>query len=143
MVLRIPLRVPSSFEYRAFTFSGRRFHAVPLPPGLVTLLMRSYNTPFLRSAEDRGLGWSGFARRYSRNRGCFLFLRVLRWFTSPGWLAPAYRFSGPFPDFIGEGFPIRTSPDQSLLAAPRGLSQLATSFIACWRQGIHRTPLVA
>ncbi len=28
------------------------------------------------------------------------------------------------------GFPIRKSPDQSLLAAPRGLSQLATSFIA-------------
>jgi hypothetical protein len=24
-----------------------------------------------------------------------------------------------------------------MLASPRGLSQLATSFIACWRQGIH------
>ena len=29
------------------------------------------------------------------------------------------------------GFPIRTSSDHGLLAAPRGLSQLATSFIAC------------
>ena len=29
------------------------------------------------------------------------------------------------------GFPIRRSPDHGLLAAPRGLSQLATSFIAC------------
>src|SRR5882762_6720464 len=38
---------------------------------------------------------------------------------------------------------VRISPDQSLLAAPRGFSQLATSFIAFWRQGIHRTPLVA
>jgi hypothetical protein len=28
------------------------------------------------------------------------------------------------------GFPIRISPDHGLLAAPRGLSQLATSFIA-------------
>ena len=28
------------------------------------------------------------------------------------------------------GFPIRKSPDQSLLTATRGLSQLATSFIA-------------
>ena len=28
------------------------------------------------------------------------------------------------------GFPIRTSSDHGLLAAPRGLSQLATSFIA-------------
>ena len=29
------------------------------------------------------------------------------------------------------GFPIRTSSDHGLLAASRGLSQLATSFIAC------------
>ena len=29
------------------------------------------------------------------------------------------------------GFPIRTSSDHGLLAAPRGLSQLATSFFAC------------
>src|SRR5581483_1152080 len=35
------------------------------------------------------------------------------------------------------GFPIRTSPDYRLLASPRGLSQLATSFIAYLRQGIH------
>ena len=35
------------------------------------------------------------------------------------------------------GFPIRTSPDHGLLASPRSLSQLATSFIAYLRQGIH------
>lgn len=29
------------------------------------------------------------------------------------------------------GYPIRRSSDHGLLAAPRGLSQLATSFIAC------------
>ena len=39
------------------------------------------------------------------------------------------------------GFPIRTSADQRSLASPRGFSQRATSFIAFWRQGIHRTPL--
>jgi hypothetical protein len=38
------------------------------------------------------------------------------------------------------GFPIRTSADQRSLASPRGFSQRATSFIAFWRQGIHRTP---
>ena len=42
-----------------------------------------------------------------------------------------------------EGCPIRTSPDQRLLAAPRGLSQLATSFIASRSQGIHRQRFVA
>ena len=39
------------------------------------------------------------------------------------------------------GFPIRKSKDQSLFAAPLGLSQRTTSFIASQRQGIHRIPL--
>ena len=39
------------------------------------------------------------------------------------------------------GFPIRKSADQSLFAAPHGLSQRTTSFIASQRQGIHRMPL--
>ena len=41
------------------------------------------------------------------------------------------------------GFPIRRSTDRRLLAAPRGFSQLTTSFIASWRQGIRRMPLLA
>ena len=36
------------------------------------------------------------------------------------------------------GFPIRKSMDQSSFAAPHGLSQRITSFIASQRQGIHR-----
>ena len=39
------------------------------------------------------------------------------------------------------GCPIRKSADQSFFAAPRGLSQRSTSFIASQRQGIHRMPL--
>ena len=35
------------------------------------------------------------------------------------------------------GFPIRKSPDRSLFAAPRSLSQLVTSFVGSWCQGIH------
>ena len=41
------------------------------------------------------------------------------------------------------GFPIRTPPDHSLLAAPRGISLPATSFVGSWRQGIHPVPCVA
>src|SRR5215212_323277 len=41
------------------------------------------------------------------------------------------------------GFPIRTSPDQRLLATPRSFTQPATSFIGSWRQGIHPVPFVA
>jgi hypothetical protein len=40
------------------------------------------------------------------------------------------------------GFPIRTSPDQSPLAAPRSFSQLATSFIAGLCLGIHTCALI-
>ena len=38
------------------------------------------------------------------------------------------------------GCPIRKSTDQSLLAAPHGLSQRAASFIASQCQGIHQMP---
>ena len=41
------------------------------------------------------------------------------------------------------GCPIRTSPDHSLLAAPRSFSQPSTSFIGPRCQGIHRAPLLA
>src|ERR1700684_1615740 len=91
------------------------------------------NSPF----ESLGLGYSEFARHYYRNHGCFLFLQVLRWFTSLSLLDhPMYsdernRCSHRL------GFPIRKSPDHRLLASSRGLSQLTTSFIASLRQGIH------
>ena len=64
-------------------------------------------------------------------------------FQFPPFASHAYVFSVRFQEFILEGFPIRKSPDRSLLAAPRGLSQLTTSFVAFWHQGIHRTPFVA
>ena len=44
---------------------------------------------------------------------------------------------------IRPGYPIRKSTGYSVFAAFRGLSQLITSFIACWHQGIHHVLLVA
>ena len=41
-------------------------------------------------------------------------------------------------DWSKVGFPIRKSLDQSSFAAPQGLSQRTTSFIASQRQGIHQ-----
>jgi hypothetical protein len=41
-----------------------------------------------------GLGCPPFARRYSGDRFCFLFLGVLRWFTSPRWLRIPYLIQG-------------------------------------------------
>ena len=59
-------------------------------------------------------------------------------FQFPGFASPDYGFIWRYP--IGVGCPIRISTDQRLLAAPRGFSQRATSFIASWCQGIHRMP---
>ena len=41
------------------------------------------------------------------------------------------------------GYPIRTCTGQSVFAAIRALSQLITSFIAYWHQGIHHVLFVA
>ena len=68
---------------------------------------------------------------------CFLFLRLLRCFSSPG-SPPPY---GRFQVFNLEGCPIRKSADRSLYAAPRSLSQLTTSFVVSESQGIHHAPL--
>ena len=64
-------------------------------------------------------------------------------FQFPGFAPPPYGFGRRYPRLAARvGCPIRRSPDQSLLAAPRGLSQRATSFVASWRQGIHQMPLL-
>ena len=56
-------------------------------PSNTTLTLLPHN-PVLN-----GLGYSHFARRYYGNRFCFLFLWLLRCFSSPGCLLPAYEFS--------------------------------------------------
>ena len=87
--------------------------------------------------NTRGLGSSPFARHYWGNHVCFLFLRVLRCFSSPRW-PPAEAGCHPF---RMTGCPIRRSADQRSFAPPRGFSQLITSFIASESQGIRHAPL--
>ena len=64
-------------------------------------------------------------------------------FQFPGLATSGYEFTAGLGLRRPEGFPIRKSPDQSLLAAPRSLSQLSTSFFASDCLGIHHTPFVA
>ena len=71
-----------------------------------------------------GLASSAFARHYLRNHGCFLFLWVLRCFTSPRSLQLPYVFRQRSPDITHgyfRGFPIRRSPDRSLFTSSPGL----------------------
>ena len=82
-------------------------------------------------ASGPGLGCSLFARRYWGNRILFLFLRLLRCFNSAGIAFQSLCVQLRNNSRLGLlGSPIRKSPDQSVFAAIRGLSQLATSFIA-------------
>ena len=57
--------------------------------------------------------------------------------TSPLRIAPKPRMTTQY-GRSKVGFPIRKSLDQSSFAAPQGLSQRTTSFIASQRQGIHQ-----
>ena len=119
---------PAAFAYRAVTCWGPVFQPVRLGAGLLTPLLAVLQPR--KGLRLSGLGCFPFARRYWGNHGCFLFLRVLRWFTSPGGLVLFYGLEEPSLDFVKRGYPIGRSPDRSLFAAPRGLSQLTTSFLA-------------
>ena len=70
--------LPSAFAYGAFTSYGR----------LSQNLSASFSLAFCGSITPQdfsfGLGSSDFARRYFRNRSFFLFLALLRWFSSGG-----------------------------------------------------------
>ena len=63
-----------------------------------------------------GLGCSHFARHYSGNNDCSLFLRVLRCFSSPRSPLLPMDSATDTPTLPGIGFPIQRSPDQSLFS---------------------------
>lgn len=56
-------------------------------------------------SRSPSLDFSGFARRYSRNLVWFIFLWVLRCFSSPGSRITHKAWN--IPTFIGTGYPIR------------------------------------
>ena len=118
----------------AFRLQIRGFH--PLWPAfpkpffwLPCPLMQSITPERTRS----GLGSFHSARRYSGNRFFFLFLRVLRCFSSPGSLPYAM-----CSHMDGQGFPGRVPPFRNLrvsgymplTAAYRSLSRLSSALSA-------------
>ena len=101
-------------------------------PKTILLAFSSLLQSMTPRCTHHGLGSFPFARRYSGNRCFFLFLPVLRCFSSRS--APRITMYSSYGDCAlpQPGFPIQISTDQSLLAAPRGFSQLATSFFGAW-----------
>ena len=96
------------------------------------------------SITTLGLASFPFARRYLGNRFFFLFLRLLRCFSSAG-LPPPYYFIhmaviGHEPNCVSTFGNLRV---KRIFAPNRSLSQLITSFIGNWCQGIRPTLLLA
>ena len=75
------------FVYATLMLCGHTFQNIPFP---VWVPHHGPTTPAMRR-HTAGLGSSPVARHYWGNHVCFLFLRVLRCFSSPGW--PLYRDS--------------------------------------------------
>ena len=73
----------------------------------------------------------------------FLFLGLLRCFSSPTYPRAAMYSPRGDPALPGPGCPIRESPDQRMFAPPRRVSPLTAPFIGSLPQGIHHTPFVA
>ena len=117
--------------YRAFTLYCAYFHLLPLSIYIDVVVLQ----PQL-CRNKTGLGYSPFARHYLGNHFCFLFLQVLRCFSSLSQRLKRLLI------FNQKGFPIRRSADYFVFANTRSLSQLITSFIAIESQGIHHVPLV-
>ena len=131
-------RLLGVFAYVPLTLFGVRFHGLRLTRGM------PHCGPATLRDKSRSLGCSRFARHYSGNR-CALSVPLVTemfHFTRFGSHGPM-NSDHCTPILLGVGSPIRRSPDQSVLAAPRGLSQLTTSFVASCRQGIHLALLVA
>ena len=125
------------FAYRILTFFDWPSHVIRL---------KIFNTVFCPNPEGittLGLASSAFARHYWRNLCWFLFLALLRCFSSGG--SPHIPIDSVYDDktFLLPDCSIRIPTDRCLLTAHRGFSQFVASFIGSWCQGIPLALFVA
>ena len=142
----------TDFAYRAVTFFGGPSQALQLSVCLITLwgICRCPCVALQPHAYNAGrlaYAWFGLVRVRSPLLAESLLISFpegTEMFHFPSFAAPGLCIQpGAAPILLDAGCPIRKSTDRRSLAAPRGLSQLTTSFITSWRQGIHRMPLLA
>ena len=110
------------FAYGTFTLSGSAFQ----PSSTISNFDSAGPQP--RYSVESRFGLIRVRSPLLTESNFFLFLRLLRCFSSPG--SPRYTIyscngDGPLRP---PGFPIRISMDQCLLTAPHGFSQLTASF---------------
>ena len=130
-----PARKP--FNYGTFTLSRHAFQTYS------SRLASPCGSPYPAHITICGLGWSDFARHYFRNRFYFLFLRVIRWFSSPGSPRMIIYSSYDSTTLLVLSFLIRISTVIRSFATHRSFSQLVTSFFGAMYQGILHTLFVA
>ena len=125
------------FDYGPLTLSGAIFHSLHL---IVALPCRGPTTP-------PASWWFGLFRFRSpllTESHSFSFPPVTEMFHFTGYCDVPAMYSQRLDQVLPQsGYPIRKSPGHSVFTALRGLSQLATSFIAYWHQGIHHVLFVA
>ena len=116
-VLGVCLKRKDRFAYAALTLFGRLFQTCSTTFLLCNSFVRHPATPIPVSI---GLGFSPFARHYLGNRFCFLLLRVLRCFSSPGCLLISYVFKDGYASITKHGFPHSEIPGSLLTySSPR------------------------
>ena len=128
----------NNFTYGAFTLFRRAFQHCS------TIVLNGLWSP---SPHRYYYLWFGLFRfrspLLSESLFYFLFLRVIRCFSSPGSLHYAMYLRNDIAYLYTMRSRIRTSVDQCSLTAPHSFSQLATSFVGAWYLGIHRMLFVA
>ena len=123
-------------------------------PKTILLLLEVTCAVRTPACTHTGLGSSGFARRYSRNRCFFLFLRLLRCFSSPGslpyvmdWRMDTWslsRWVSPFRYLRIDGYLLLPEAFRSLSRPSSALSAKASTlrpsyFDRSWNGSIFRS----
>ena len=122
----------NNFTYGAFTLFRRAFQHCSV------IILNGLRSP---SPQKYYYFWFGLFRfrspLLSESLFYFLFLWVIRCFSSPGSLRYTMDLYNDNAILLALSSLIRTSTDHGIFASPRSLSQLVTSFFGAMCQGIH------
>ena len=150
MVLTSSVRIPRVPTYSGYSLINKVFNYGTFTLSHVSFQISSSNVNFSSGSplpHTYYYIWFGLFRfrspLLSESLFYFLFLRVIRWFSSPGSPRMTIDSSYDSTTLLVLSFLIRTSADQCSFATPRSFSQLVTSFFGAMYQGILHTLFVA
>ena len=143
MVLTFSVRISRVPTYSGFRLPSHLFVYGPLTLSRVafqlssTKMLRVFRGPSPRSYCYKRFGLFRFrSPLLSESFVYFLFLRVIRWFSSPGSPRMTMDSSYDSTTLLVLSFLIRISAGRGSFAAHRSFSQLVTSFFGAMYQGI-------